>query len=171
MPDPTGLELVAQELRERLSVAVHTHFGRGQAMLQVEPPQVHEVIRHLKEDAEEPWDMLMSVHGVDYFPEEPRLSVHYQLLSTARRDRIGVKTRMGLEDAEVSTVSDLFPGANLQEREIYDFFGIVFTSHPDLRRSHMPEDYVGHPLRRDFPIGGEPVLFTHNEKKTPRWYD
>ena len=171
MPDATGLELVAQELRDRLTVAVNTHFGRGQAMLQVEPAQVHEVLRHLKEDAEEPWDLLMSVHGVDYFPEEPRLSVHYQLLSTKRRDRLGVKTRMRVEEAEVPTVVDLFPGANLQEREVWDFFGIVFTGHPDLRRSHMPEDYEGHPLRRDFPMGGEPVLFTHNEKKMPRWYD
>jgi NADH-quinone oxidoreductase subunit C len=171
LPDATGLELIAQELRERLNVAVLTRFGRGQAMLEVGPNQVHDVIRHLKEDADEPWDLLMSVHGVDYFPEEPRLSVHYQLLSTARRDRLGVRARMRVEEAEVPTVVDLFPGANLQEREVYDFFGVVFTGHPDLRRSHMPEDYEGHPLRRDFPIGGEPVLFTHNEGKMPRWYD
>jgi NADH-quinone oxidoreductase subunit C len=171
VPDATGLELIAKEVRERLGVAVTTHFGRGQAMLEVGASQVHEVIRHLKEDSPEPWDMLMSVHGVDYYPEEPRLSVHYQLLSTLRRDRLGVKTRMRVEEAEVPTVVDLFPGANLQEREVYDFFGVVFTGHPDLRRSHMPEDYEGHPQRRDFPIGGEPVLFTHNEKKMPRWYD
>ena len=78
---------------------------------------------------------------------------------------------MGVDEAEVPTVVDLFPGANFQEREVWDFFGIVFTGHPDLRRSHMPEDYEGHPQRRDFPIGGEPVLFTHNENKMPRWYD
>ena len=171
MPDATGLELVARELRDRLSVAVTTRFGHGQAMLEVGPSQVHDVLRHLKEDAGEPWDMLMSLHGVDYYPEEPRLSVHYQLLSTERRDRLGVRVRMGVDEAEVPTVVDLFPGANFQEREVWDFFGIVFTGHPDLRRSHMPEDYEGHPQRRDFPIGGEPVLFTHNENKMPRWYD
>ena len=171
MPDATGLELIAQELRERLGVAVLTAFHRGQAMVEVGPRQVHDVLRHLKEEAAEPFEFLSSVHGVDYFPEEPRLSVHYQLLSMARRERLGVKTRMGLGEAELPTVVDLFPTANLQEREVYDFFGVVFTGHPDLRRSHMPEDYEGHPLRRDFPIGGEPVLFTHNEKKMPRWYE
>jgi NADH-quinone oxidoreductase subunit C len=66
---------------------------------------------------------------------------------------------------------DLFPTADFQEREAYDFFGIVFRGHPDLRRILMPEDYVGWPQRRDFPIGGEPVLFTHNEIETPRWFE
>ena len=62
---------------------------------------------------------------------------------------------------------ELFPTAEFQEREVYDMFGVVFDGHPDLRRILMPEDYVGCPQRRDFPIGGEPVLFTHNERETP----
>jgi NADH-quinone oxidoreductase subunit C len=65
----------------------------------------------------------------------------------------------------------LFPTAEFQEREAYDFFGIVFRGHPDLRRIAMPEDYVGWPQRRDFPIGGEPVLYTHNEIEAPRWFE
>ncbi len=171
MPDATGLELIAQDLRDQLGVAALTTFQRGQAMLEVGPRQVHDVLRHLKEHAAEPFEFLASLHGVDYFPDEPRLSVHYQLLSMARRERLGVKTRMRIDEAELPSVVDLFPTADLQEREVYDFFGVVFTGHPDLRRSHMPEDYEGHPLRRDFPIGGEPVLFTFNEKKMPRWYE
>ena len=66
---------------------------------------------------------------------------------------------------------ELFPTAEFQEREVYDFFGIVFRGHPDLRRILMPEDYVGWPQRRDFPVGGEPVIFTHNEREVPRWYE
>jgi hypothetical protein len=66
---------------------------------------------------------------------------------------------------------ELVPTADFQEREAYDFFGIVFRGHPDLRRILMPEDYVGWPQRRDFPVGGEPVLFTHNEIEMPRWYE
>ena len=66
---------------------------------------------------------------------------------------------------------ELFPTADFQEREAYDMFGILFRGHPDLRRILMPEEYEGWPQRRDFPMGGEPVLFTHNEPQTPRWYE
>ncbi|HEX3563503.1 MAG TPA: NADH-quinone oxidoreductase subunit C [Solirubrobacterales bacterium] len=72
---------------------------------------------------------------------------------------------------EIDSCVELYPTAEFQEREAYDFFGIVFRGHPDLRRILMPEDYVGWPQRRDFPIGGEPVLFTHNEIETPRWFE
>lgn len=71
---------------------------------------------------------------------------------------------------EIDSVVDLFPTADFQEREAYDFFGIVFRGHPDLRRMFMPEDYVGHPQRRDFPIGGEPVIFTRDEPADPGWW-
>ncbi len=92
----------------------------------------------------------------------------------ARVERIRV--RAALEDPgpdalpEIPTVSDEWPTADHQEREVYDFFGIVFTGHPDLRRILMPEDYVGWPQRRDFPIGGEPVIFTNTERDVPGWY-
>ena len=66
---------------------------------------------------------------------------------------------------------ELFPTAEFQEREAYDFLGTAPRNHPDLRRILMPEDYVGWPQRRDFPVGGEPVLFTHNEIEMPRWYE
>ncbi len=82
-------------------------------------------------------------------------------------DRITVKTRVHTEDPHVPSVTNEWPTANHQEREVYDMFGVVFHGHPDLRRILMPEDYEGHPQRRDFPIGGEPVLFTHNETKSP----
>ena len=68
---------------------------------------------------------------------------------------------------EIDSVMDLFPTAEFQEREVYDFFGIVFRGHPDLRRILMPEDYVGWPQRRDFPIGGDPVIFTNTEDSVP----
>jgi NADH-quinone oxidoreductase subunit C len=68
-------------------------------------------------------------------------------------------------------VVDLYPTADFQEREVYDMFGVLFDGHPDHRRILMPEDYEGFPQRRDFPMGGEPVLFTFNEDDYPRWYD
>ena len=173
MPDATGLELVAQRVREAVAeeAVVGTVFQHGRATLDVSPPRVHDVLRHLRDEDEEPYRFLASVHGCDYLPEEPRLGVHYELLSMERRERLGVRTRMTVEDASLPSVVDLFPTANFQEREVYDFFGVVFEGHPDMRRILMPEDYVGHPQRRDYPMGGEPVLFTFNEHKFPRWYE
>ena len=173
MPDATGLELVAQRVREGVAEdsVVGTSYAHDEATLEVAPERVHDVLEHLRDRDEEPYGFLASVHGCDYLPDEPRLGVHYQLLSMERRERLGVKARLGVENPRLPTVTDLFPTADFQEREVYDFFGVVFEGHPDPRRILMPEDYEGHPQRRDFPIGGEPVLFTFNEHKYPRWYD
>ncbi len=132
---------------------------------------MHDVLAHLKSHPEEPFEFLSTVYGCDYLPEEPRLGVHYQLLSMTRVDRLAVKTRVGVEDPRVRSVVDLWAGADFPEREVFDMFGVVFDGHPDLRRILMPEDYEGYPQRRDFPQGGEPVLFTFNQDKNPRWYE
>jgi NADH-quinone oxidoreductase subunit C len=173
MPDATGLELIAQRVRDALGdgAVAGTWFYREQATLEVRPESVHDVLEYLRDRDEEPWPLLASLHGCDYLPEEPRLGVHYQLLSMERTDRMNVKTRLGIDDPRLPSVVDLFPTADFQEREVYDMFGVTFEGHPDFRRILMPEDYEGHPQRRDFPMGGEPVLFTFNEHKLPRWYD
>jgi NADH-quinone oxidoreductase subunit C len=173
LPDATGLELIAQRVRTALGdeTVTGTRYARGRATLDVAPASVRDVLAYLRDDDEEQWEGLMSVHGVDYLPEEPRLGVHYELLSMERTERLCVKTRIGADEPHLPTVIDLFPTADYQEREVYDMFGVVFDGHPDMRRILMPEDYVGFPQRRDFPMGGEPVLFTFNEKKLPRWYD
>jgi NADH-quinone oxidoreductase subunit C len=173
LPDATGLELIAAEVRDRFGddAVAGTLYFRDQATLEVAPGAVHDVVAYLHGEADEPFELLMSLHGCDYFPEEPRLGIHYQLLSMERTDRLGVKTRVSVEDPNVRSVVDLFPGADFQEREVYDMFGVVFDGHPDPRRILMPEDYEGFPQRRDFPMGGEPVLFTFNEHEVPRWYD
>ena len=147
-----------------------TLYAHEQATLEVSPERVRDVLAYLRE-ADEPWEALMSLHGADYLPEEPRLGVHYQLLTMERSDRLNVKTRLGVDDPHLPTVIDLYPTADYQEREVYDMFGVVFDGHPDMRRILMPEDYEGFPQRRDFPMGGEPVMFTFNERKYPRWYD
>jgi NADH-quinone oxidoreductase subunit C len=171
LPDATGLELIAAEVRQSLGddAVVGTEYFREQATIEVAPARVHDVLAFLKHDVSEPWGSLMSVHGCDYLPDEPRLGVHYHLLSMERTDRLDVKTRVGVDSPELASVVDLWGTANYQEREIYDMFGVVFTGHPDLRRILMPEDYEGFPQRRDFPIGGEPVIFTFNEQQGPGW--
>ncbi len=173
MPDATGLELIAQAVRagHGEDAVVGSTYFREQATLEVRPERVRDVLSQLKDDPQEGYDFLSSLHGCDYLPEEPRFGIHYQLLSMRRTDRLCVKTRVGLAEPKVPTVVDLFPTADFHEREVWDMFGVVFEGHPDHRRILMPEDYTGHPQRRDFPMGGEPVLFTFNEHKLPRWYD
>ena len=169
MPDATGLELIAQELRDADADAVlETLHFRDHATIIVEPGKVGGVLERLRGKG---FSFLASVHGVDYYPEEPRLGVIYELLDMESVDRLTVKLRVDTQAPEVDSVVDVFPTANFQEREIYDMFGVVFDGHPDLRRILMPEDYEGHPQSRDFPMGGEPVLFTYNEDEMPRWYE
>jgi NADH-quinone oxidoreductase subunit C len=173
LPDATGLELIAQRVRSEVGdeAVTGTLYFRGQATIEVAPSAVRDVLAYLKERDEEPWPLLMSLHGCDYLPDEPRLGVHYQLLSMERTDRLNVKTRVGVEEPALPSVVGLFPTADFHEREVYDMFGVVFDGHPDPRRILMPEDYEGFPQRRDFPMGGEPVLYTFNEDSYPRWYD
>jgi NADH-quinone oxidoreductase subunit C len=163
VPDATGLELLAAELREADADSVlDTVFFRDRATLIVNPDSVRGVLTRLRERG---YAFMASVHGVDYYPEEPRLGVLYELLDMARVDRITVKLRVHTEAPEVDSVTDEWPTASHQEREIFDMFGVVFRGHPNLRRILMPEDYEGYPQRRDFPVGGEPVLFTYNEDR------
>jgi NADH-quinone oxidoreductase subunit C len=159
MPDATGLELLAQELGD---ASLETVYFRERATLVVDPAQIRGVLATLRAKG---YAFLASVHGVDHYPEEPRLGVVYELLDMGRVDRVTVKLRVATDAPHVDSVTADWPTADHQEREVYDMFGVVFDGHPDLRRILMPEDYEGHPQRRDFPIGGEPVIFTRNESK------
>jgi NADH-quinone oxidoreductase subunit C len=162
VPDATGLELTAHELREADAESIlGTEFRRNRAVLIVSPQHVPAVLEHLHGKG---YTFLASLHGVDYYPDEPRLGVLYELMDMREVDRISVKARVSIEDPRLPTVTPLFPGAEFPEREVYDMFGVVFEGHPDMRRILMPEDFEGFPQRRDFPIGGEPVLFTYNEE-------
>ena len=164
MPDATGLELTAQELREAVPDSIlETEFYRGRAALVADPGKAHAVLEALRAKG---YAFLASLHGVDYYPEEPRLGVIYELLDMERVDRISVKARVPSTEPRIRSVVDIWVGANHPEREVYDMFGVVFDKHPDLRRILMPEDYEGYPQRRDFPVGGEPVLFTFNEEQS-----
>jgi NADH-quinone oxidoreductase subunit C len=161
VPDAAGLQLLAGELREADAGSVlDTLVVRDKCTLIVSPAGIRATLQQLRAKG---FDSLMSVHGVDYYPDEPRLGVHYELLDMGALDRLTVKLRVPLADPVVPSVTPDWPTANHQEREIYDMFGVVFEGHPDLRRILMPEDYEGHPQRRDFPIGGEPVMFTIDE--------
>jgi NADH-quinone oxidoreductase subunit C len=186
MPDAPGLELIAQGIEEgRQGTVVETAFEHDRATLILNPDGVLHALQWLRDTPEQGYRFLSSLHAADYLPATPRFAVHYELLCRERVERINVKAL--LEDPaagdggngaarpeklpKIDSCVALYPTADFHEREAYDFFGIVFKGHPDLRRILMPEDYVGWPQRRDFPIGGEPVLFTHNEIEAPRWFE
>jgi NADH-quinone oxidoreductase subunit C len=169
LPDAPGLELIRGEIdRDRPGAVLATSFDRGQTALIVDPARVLEVLRWLKEQPGQRYDFLSSLHAADYLPAEPRFGVHYELINRDRVERIRVKAMLadaGDSLAEIDSCVELFPTAEAQEREVYDFFGIAFRGHPNLTRILMPDDYVGWPQRRDFPVGGEPVTFTYSEAR------
>jgi NADH-quinone oxidoreductase subunit C len=180
MPDAPGLELIRQEVNKAHPNAIlDTSFDRNQAALIADSVQVLDVLRWLRDTPGQEYHFLASLHVADYLPANPRFGVHYELLNMPRIERIRVKAMLtdparSNGDAalpEIDSCFELFPGAEFHEREGYDFFGVVFRGHPDLRRILLPEDYVGWPLRRDYPVGGEPVLFTKDEPGSPGWYE
>ena len=172
MPDAPGLELIRGEIEQDHPGAVlDTSFDRDQPALVVDPAQIIAVLTWLRDAPGQGYRFLSSLHAADYLPTEPRFAVHYELINRDRVERLRVKALLADATAdeigqlpEIDSCVELFPTAEFQEREVYDFFGIVFRGHPDMTRILLPEDYVGWPQRRDFPIGGEPVTFTYNER-------
>lgn len=169
MPDAPGLELIRGEIEAAYPGAVvDSGFAQERAVLSIDPAHLLDVLRWLRGRPGHEYKFLSSLHAADYLPAEPRFAVHYELLNRDRVERIRVKALLADpgEGAlpELDSCVELFPTAEFQEREAFDFFGIVFRGHPDLTRILLPEDYVGWPQRRDFPVGGEPVTFTYNER-------
>ena len=102
------------------------------------------------------YELLLDVCGVDWFPARPRFEVVYHVYNPERHARLRVKTMVGLNE-EVESMTRIWPGANWPERETFDLMGIVFKNHPNLTRIYMPDDWEGHPLRKDYPVAGPRV--------------
>ncbi len=116
---------------------------------------LHALLQRLR--ARAGFEMMTFVTAVDHLEARtdiPRFEVNHQLFSIAHNDRVRIKTRVALEDPRVPSCTDLWPGASYMERECWDLFGIVFDGHPYLKRLLMPEEYVHHPLRKEFPHKG-----------------
>jgi NADH-quinone oxidoreductase subunit C len=130
-------------------------FDRNELTLEVRPAKIASVCGFLKYD--QSFVRLSSVTAVDRYPAEPRFEVVYHLYSLDRKERIRLKCRLRGEDPAIESVTSVWRGANWYEREVFDLFGIQFLGHPDLRRIMMPDDWEGHPLRKDYPITGSRV--------------
>jgi NADH-quinone oxidoreductase subunit C len=118
----------------------------------------HDLLRaaaaQCKEHTSLQFDLLTDATCIDRYPLEPRFDLNYQLVSILRKDRVRLRTRIDGQNARVDSLITVWLGANWLEREIFDLFGIQFAGHPDLRRILMPDNWEGHPLRKDFPVEG-----------------
>jgi NADH-quinone oxidoreductase subunit C len=139
-------------LHERLPAALRaTHAQHGDATALVDPEQIVDVLRLLRDAPELAFEMLTDLTCVDYHGEEPRFEIVYHLYSVAKNHRVRVKARVGGDAPELPSAVPLYPSANWMEREVWDLYGVRFRGHPDLRRILLYDGFEGHPLRKDYP--------------------
>ena len=143
-------------------------IDRGEITFYVRRESLLELCRTFRDEEGLRFELCSSVSGVDYGPEvEQRLHVVYHLTSMTYRRRIRLEVAVDVEDAHVPSVVEVYPTADWQERETWDMFGVVFDGHPALTRILMPDDWEGHPQRKDYPLGGIPVEYKGAEIPPP----
>ena len=141
------------KLKEKYaSSVIEVKEFRGEVTVTVKKEDIVAICRYLRDELR--YNLLTDVTAVDYLGKEPRFMVVYNLYSIPNKDRLRVKAPVAEGDCTIDTVTTLWDSANWVERETYDLFGITFVGHPDLRRILMTDDWVGHPLRKDYPLQG-----------------
>jgi len=126
-------------------------FDRGELSLTVPSENIVEAMQAIKDAG---YNAYEDMTAVDWLPSDPRFQLTYHILSHAMKQRVRIKTWVSEADPAIESITSVFPGANFYEREVFDLFGIRFEGHPNLRRIMMPEEWVGHPLRKDYPVEG-----------------
>ncbi len=140
---------------------------RGELTIIVRKEDIVPTCQFLRDDPELSFNFLSDLCGIDWLERKPRFDVVYNLYSIQKNHRVRLKVQV--EDGEtIPSVTSVWGTANWHEREVFDMFGIRFEGHPDLRRILMPEDWEGHPLRKDFPLTKEEVMFNYNKDRPPR---
>ena len=124
----------------------------GELTIEVAPENIIAALARLKHDLK--FERLSTVTGVDRSPAEPRFEIVYHLQSISRNERVRIKARVSGENPEIESACSVYRSADWYERETFDFFGVRFLNHPNLTRIMMPEDWNGHPLRKDYPVTG-----------------
>lgn len=158
VPFQKGLEPteIAEKIKETFpdDVVEITNF-RDQVSVIVKKDRILKICRYLHDEPALCFDHLQDLCGVDYHgKKEPRFEVVYNLYSVRYRHKTRVRAQVTADDPSIKTVTSIWAGADWHERECFDMFGIVFKEHPDLRRILLPEDWEGHPLRKDYPLKG-----------------
>lgn len=161
--------MTSQEILERVKFCrgekiQKTEVVLGDAIVHVSPDSLHDIVLFLKEDPELDFNYLSHITGVDYLDQErdPRFESVYEFHSINKNHSIRVRVGLPEESPTVPTISDLWSAAAFPERELFDMFGFHIEGHPNLKRLLMPEDWQGHPLRKDYSLTTEDVAFTHN---------
>ncbi len=161
--DNTTLEKLKEKFSDLILEVIEF---RGELTFIIKKEDLIKVCQFLKPDPELKYNFLSDVCGVDFPQKEKRFEVVYNLYSVPNRWRVRLKVRVR-EGESVSSVTSVWSAANWMEREVYDMFGVKFENHPDLRRILMPDDWVGYPLRKDFPLTREEITFSYNKDKKP----
>ncbi len=152
---PLEADLLVQQLREFDREAVEeTQVFRGELTLFIRKTRLLRSCEYLRDAPDASFKFLADLTAVDRYATEPRFEVVYHLLSLERTARLRLKARLAGDDPVIDSVVAVWPAAHAFEREVFDLFGIRFAGHPDLRRILMPEDWEGHPLRKDYPTEG-----------------
>ena len=152
-----GLEAVtaahpnAPALTALASLATDAKYDRAELTLTVARESVIPACQALKAAG---YNFLEDVTAVDWYPSEPRFQVVYHILSHTLKARVRLMAKLDSDNATIDSITSVWPSANFYEREIFDLFGIHFGAHPNLKRIMMPEDWEGHPLRKDYPVEG-----------------
>jgi len=144
--------IVATLLAWNQSAVAGAKFDRNELSIYVARENIRGAIAHLK--AVGLIEFLSDLTCADFYPREPRFELAYHLLSISRKERVRLKVKLSGDDPVIESVTHVWPSANFFEREIFDLFGIRFLGHPYLRRIMLPEDWEGHPLRKDYPVEG-----------------
>ncbi len=154
-PAVTKKNVVVEQLRAwNPKAAAEVLQFRGETTIVVPRELLRGAAERCREDAALKFNLLTDATCVDRFPHEPRFELNYHLVSISRLEKIRLRVRVSGENPMVESLVPVWPGADWLEREIFDLFGVRFSGHPDLRRILLPEDWEGHPLRRDYPTQG-----------------
>jgi NADH-quinone oxidoreductase subunit C len=150
--------MIPEDLRDNplasalADLATTANFNFDELTVELDPANILEALRRLKGDLK--FERLSTVTAVDRYPAEPRFEIVYHLQSIANKQRIRLKARISGENAEIESAFPVYRSANWYEREVFDLFGVRFLNHPNMTRIMMPDDWVGHPLRKDVPVTG-----------------
>ena len=156
-------EMMVEKLQKEFGTGIQPlEEFRGETKVCVDPALIVPFCTFLNQDPDLSFNLLIALTCVDYWPQEPRFMVAYQLYSQKKNCILGLHAYLSGSDPRISTITSVYPNANWHEREVYDMFGVTFEGHPDPRRILMPHDWEGYPLQKNYPLGYEEVQFSHN---------